>query len=119
MAAEWWAMSEEDVDVEQLFTLFARAHMLDVVYKVSLGGDPPMRYNELEEQLDVSSNTLSRRLAELVESDFLERTAYEEIPPRVEYEPTEKLLALEPTFRELGAWLAEYGDDEDFALPPA
>lgn len=104
------------VDTEEFFSLLANAHMLDVIYKVSVGGDPPVRFGELQEELDLSPNTLSRRLEELVEVGFLVRTSYDEIPPRVEYEPTERLYDLEPMFRAFDNWLAEYGDDSDFSL---
>ena len=48
---------------------------------------------------------------ELVELDFLHRTQYDEIPPRVEYEATEQLLALRPTFQELSDWMDRYGSE--------
>ncbi|MFB6361497.1 MAG: winged helix-turn-helix transcriptional regulator, partial [Halobacteriales archaeon] len=62
-----------------------------------------------QDELELSPNTLSRRLEELVEMGFLERNQYDEIPPRVEYEATDRLRALRPTFQELQDWMREYG----------
>ncbi|RRJ34098.1 transcriptional regulator [Halocatena pleomorpha] len=51
----------------------------------------PARYGEIEETFGgVSSSTLSTRLDELVEAGYLSREQYAEIPPRVEYDLTEK-----------------------------
>ncbi len=85
--------------------------------KLERMSDAPIRFNELQDELGLSPNTLSRRLEELEEEGLLIRTSYDEIPPRVEYEPTQKLEALEPMFLEFEKWLAEYGDiDEEFVL---
>lgn len=104
-------------NLRALFSLLGRAHMLELFYEILIAGDPPVRFNELQEPLDLSPNTLSRRLDELETAGFLLRRSYDEIPPRVEYEPTERLHALEPMFTELSQWLEEYGDDETFTLP--
>lgn len=50
-----------------------------------------------------------RRLDELVELGSPERTQYDEIPPWVAYEPTDRLVALRPMFRELRNWMETYG----------
>lgn len=55
----------------------------------------PMRFNALRTVLGhISSKTLSSRLKLLEELDFVQRTAFLEIPPRVEYHITEKGLEL-------------------------
>lgn len=101
---------------EELFSLLGSAYTLDVIYEFVIAGDPPLRFTELQSSLDCSTNTLSRRLDELVEIGFLERQSYDEIPPRVEYVPTETLYALEPTFRALAPWIEEHGAG-DLGLP--
>lgn len=113
------SMEEETatLDSASLFSLLGSAHTLELLCEILVTGEPPVRFTELQDALDLSPNTLSRRLDELDEAGFIIRRSYDEIPPRVEYEPTEKLYALEPTFQELGNWLAEYGDDETFVLP--
>ena len=53
------------------------------------------RFGELLEAMgNVSSKTLSQRLKMLEEIGFVQRQAFLEIPPRVEYRLTEKGLAL-------------------------
>ncbi|QLG49557.1 winged helix-turn-helix transcriptional regulator [Natrinema halophilum] len=100
------------IDRSTLFSLLGKAHTLEILNEVVLGDDQPVRFGDLQETLGLSPNTLSRRLEELVEVGFLERTQYDEIPPRVEYEATQKLEALEPTFRELETWMDRYGSEQ-------
>lgn len=106
----------EGLAAAELFTLLGRAHTLEVLYTFVVATDPPLRFSELQEHVDVPANSLSRRLEELVEAGLLTRESYDEIPPRVEYEPTRKLYDLEPTFRALEPWMVEYGA-EDLGLP--
>lgn len=55
----------------------------------------PRRFGQLQESLGhVSPKTLSQRLKLLESADILERKAYAEIPPRVEYTLTAKGQAL-------------------------
>jgi DNA-binding HxlR family transcriptional regulator len=77
--------------------------MLDILHIFHT--DPtPHRFVDIQEQLHLSPNTLSERLRELVEAGLLTRTAYNEIPPRVDYSATEKALALAPVFESLIVW---------------
>jgi len=103
-----------ELTLNALFSLLNRAHMLAVLGEFLVENEPPLRFSQLQDELDLSPNTLSRRLDELTDVDFVARRSYDEIPPRVEYEPTAKLYALEPTFQELAQWMDEYGDDELF-----
>jgi DNA-binding HxlR family transcriptional regulator len=51
----------------------------------------PKRFNELRELMGhISSRTLTQRLRTLEELGFVQRRAFLEIPPRVEYHLTEK-----------------------------
>ena len=51
----------------------------------------PKRFNELLDLMGhISSKTLTQRLRALEEMGFVERRAYLEIPPRVEYHLTER-----------------------------
>lgn len=57
----------------------------------AVGAHGTMRFGELEDHLSTASSaTVSERLQELVDAGFVERTQYDEIPPRVEYELTEE-----------------------------
>jgi DNA-binding HxlR family transcriptional regulator len=51
----------------------------------------PLRYMKFREIMKgISSKTLARRLKELERDGILERHAYNEIPPKVEYKLTKK-----------------------------
>jgi DNA-binding HxlR family transcriptional regulator len=65
---------------------------LMIIYQLLNG---PRRFGELLEVLgNVSPRTVSQRLKMLEMSGFVQRQAFAEIPPRVEYRLTEKGLAL-------------------------
>lgn len=67
-------------------------------------GDGPLRFSDLEEAVSITPNTLSNRLEELTEVGLLTRTAYNKIPPRVEYDTTEKAKELAPIFWYRAVW---------------
>ncbi|ELY99945.1 HxlR family transcriptional regulator [Natrialba aegyptia DSM 13077] len=91
----------------ELFNLLGRAHTMEIIH-VFVHDPGPWRFNELREVLDVSQNTLSARLSELLEANLLTRQSYDEIPPRVEYRATEKLTDLRPMFQHLSEWAEQY-----------
>jgi DNA-binding HxlR family transcriptional regulator len=69
------------------------------------------RFCELERSLaGISPRTLSLRLRALEEQGIVTRRTYPEVPPRVEYELTEKGRALVPIIEDMRAygrdWLA-------------
>ncbi|MDE1821505.1 MAG: helix-turn-helix transcriptional regulator [Euryarchaeota archaeon] len=64
----------------------------------------PHRFLDLQRRLELSPNTLTSRLRDLVGAGFLTRTAYAEIPPRVDYQGTAKTAQLEEIFEQLGEW---------------
>lgn len=94
-----------------------RAGTLEVLYEVGRRG--PIRFTELKAALEISSATLSARLSELVEAGFIERTSYDEIPPRVEYSKTAKLADLKPVFYHLLDWADRHGFETTDATDPA
>lgn len=79
------------------------------------------RFCELERSLEgISPRTLSLRLRALEEEGIVARNTFPEVPPRVEYELTEKGQALVPLIEDMrryGArWLFE---EESAAAVPA
>lgn len=93
--------------VTTLLDLLGRAHAMAVLGTFAFA-DEPLRFSEVEAELDVAPNTLSARLSDLTEAGLLDRTAYDEIPPRVEYRPTEKAEALFPVFAHLHRWAIDH-----------
>lgn len=92
-----------DRAVAALLDLLARRHTLALLYVFAR--DPgPWRYSELQQALDVPQNSLTRRLGDLVEAGLLNRRAYPEIPPRVEYTASDRAEALKPVFTRLYEW---------------
>jgi len=82
------------------------------------------RFCELERSLQgISPRTLSLRLRALEEEGIIERETYAEVPPRVEYQLTEKGRALMPIIdgmRTYGTrWLAADCGDLTPDLAPA
>jgi DNA-binding HxlR family transcriptional regulator len=78
------------------------------------------RFCELERSLQgISPRTLSLRLRALEEEGIVERDTYPEVPPRVEYQLTEKGRALLPIIDDMrtygSRWLA--ADCPDLAAP--
>ncbi len=74
-----------------------------IVRELARGGKRP---SELSRALGkISAKTLTQRLRELEESGLVARTAYQEIPPRVEYALTERgrdLLYVLEALKDLG-----------------
>jgi DNA-binding HxlR family transcriptional regulator len=62
------------------------------------------RFDELVEDLGISRNLLTRRLKSLAENGVIERTMYQQRPPRYEYRLTEAGRDLVPAILALTAW---------------
>jgi DNA-binding HxlR family transcriptional regulator len=103
------AEGEAGCQIGELFRILGKAHMLDILYIVMVEADgQPRRFVDLQNALRISPNTLSERLRELVAAGLLTRTAYNEIPPRVDYQVTEKARDLEPVFETLRVWAGKH-----------
>lgn len=89
--------------IGDLFRLLSQSHVLDILYLVHQRA-APLRFVELQTELGMSPNTLSARLKALVEAGLLTRTAYNEIPPRVDYAATPKAMELQGVFAQLQGW---------------
>ena len=69
----------------------------------------PVRYKEFRQLVKgFSSKTLARRLKELEKGGILERQAYNEIPPRVEYRLTAKGQELVESIINLLQWMRKW-----------
>jgi DNA-binding HxlR family transcriptional regulator len=78
---------------------------------VTLGNRPGIRFNALMEALSgISPRTLSETLKALEREGLAERTAYPEIPPRVEYRLTPEGLRLREAVRPLMEYAAARPD---------
>jgi DNA-binding HxlR family transcriptional regulator len=69
------------------------------------------RYNDFLVHLGAPRAVLAARLQALTAEGVLDKRRYQQSPPRDEYVPTERGLALWPTLRSLGVWGREhYGE---------
>ncbi|WP_020392526.1 winged helix-turn-helix transcriptional regulator [Kribbella catacumbae] len=62
------------------------------------------RFDEFQRSLGISSSMLTTRLKALVDDGLLERTQYQDRPPRYEYVLTELGRSLRPVIITLAAW---------------
>ena len=68
-----------------------------------------MRFGELKKSIGtVSQKVLTAQLRDMEEKGLLTRKVYAEVPPRVEYTPTETGYSLKPVLDAMWAWGAEY-----------
>lgn len=111
-------LPDRSCPVTDVFRLLSKAHMLEILYVFLAEADrEPRRFVALQKSLKLSPNTLSERLAELVEAGLLTREAFNEIPPRVDYVATDKARSLTPIFATIDEWAAK--NDLTSATPVA
>jgi len=81
--------------------LIGDTYILLILRDLSLG---PCRFVALERTAGINSRTLTERLRRLEHDGLIRRTMYPEIPPRVEYDLTEKGVALLPILDAMRAY---------------
>jgi DNA-binding HxlR family transcriptional regulator len=73
------------------------------------------RFNQFLNSIDgMNPKTLAARLRELERNGLVERKVYAEVPPRVEYNLTEKGLALRPVLEQLVTFSVEHYPERVF-----
>ncbi|MGH1329108.1 winged helix-turn-helix transcriptional regulator [Bacillus pretiosus] len=68
----------------------------------------PKRFCQLEVDTNASARLLSGRLKELEAAGMVTRTIYAEVPPRVEYQLTEKGKDVEPIITHISGWASKW-----------
>ncbi|WP_331234741.1 winged helix-turn-helix transcriptional regulator [Natronorarus salvus] len=96
-----------EATVATLLDLLGKTHTMALLREFAFA-EGPVRFGHLEETLAISPSTLSERLRELTAAGLLRRRSYDEIPPRVEYEPTARARALFPAFAHLHRWAIDH-----------
>lgn len=99
-----------ETTVSDLLDTIGKAQAMAVLREFAFASGP-LRFSDLEDALETSPSTLSARLRELTAAGLLDRTEYGEVPPRVEYEPTDRAVDLFPVFAHLHHWAIEYATD--------
>lgn len=89
--------------IERLMLLYGDKYSLQILDLLIAEG--PLRFVALEKRITgISPRTLSQRLKHLERHGMLKRHQYPSIPPKVEYEPTEKAVALRPMIDGMKNW---------------
>jgi DNA-binding HxlR family transcriptional regulator len=76
---------------------------------INVIGTRTIRFGQLDAIVPhISRKVLTEQLKELEEDGLLDRLAYKELPPRVEYKLSEKGLAFLPILAAIKEWNAKY-----------
>jgi DNA-binding HxlR family transcriptional regulator len=76
---------------------------------INVIGTRTVRFGQLDSIIPlISRKVLTEQLKELEEDGILKRLAYKELPPRVEYELSEKGLAFLPILESIKEWNCKY-----------
>jgi DNA-binding HxlR family transcriptional regulator len=68
-----------------------------------------LRFSDLRRHIpEVTPKVLAQRLRHLERDGLITRTYYREVPPRVEYAPTELAASLVPIFVDLERWSRDH-----------
>ena len=95
---------EQKCGVQETIELLGGRYKL-LILRVLLYRQRPLRFGTLRREIPgISQKTLTRNLRELERAGVLTRTAYAEVPPRVEYELTESGKDLMPVFLSMRDW---------------
>jgi DNA-binding HxlR family transcriptional regulator len=90
--------------LSELFDVLGRKYAMGIVCVTAAHGT--VRFGALEAHLPgASTSTLSTRLEELGAAGVIDREQYDEIPPRVEYELTDRGGELADRLRPLAEWI--------------
>jgi DNA-binding HxlR family transcriptional regulator len=91
---------------DKLLEILGKPHTLQILY--GLYARSPMRFVEIQNEVNVQPKTLASRLLELVKLKLVERVAFNEIPPRVDYSLTQKGKELGIIFKGMNEWARKY-----------
>jgi len=100
---EWCAPSPVELNqFRQAMNKVIGKWKIDILWVLLAG---PMRFGELRRALPgITQHMLTAQLRALEADGMVVRSAYPEVPPRVEYALTENAYALKPIFLDLLEW---------------
>jgi len=94
----------------KLLEVLGKPHTLEIIYGLTIRS--PLRFTQIQKGLKLQPKTLTARMKELVKLGLVARTSYNEIPPRVDYNLTQKGRDLDGMFKALNAWARKYNYTE-------
>jgi DNA-binding HxlR family transcriptional regulator len=96
-------MPRMDCAVDAAMSVLEGRWKSTILYVLAKWG--PKRFNQLVKAIEgVSPRMLTKQLKEMEKDGIVERRAYLEVPPRVEYSITEKGMSLAPVLEALAKW---------------
>lgn len=94
-------------EMRRAFALLSGKWKLEIMWLLN---QRVYRFGELRKAIPgITQHMLTAQLRELEADGLVSRTVFAEVPPRVEYEITQKARGLGPTMEALTAWWNEYG----------
>ena len=95
-------------EMRRAFSLLSGKWKLEIMWLLN---QRIYRFGELRKAVPgITQHMLTTQLRELEADGLVSRTIYPEVPPRVEYEITNKARGLGPTMEALTKWWEQYGD---------
>ena len=95
-------------ETAKLRNLITKRGTLEILIPLCCSSEPVRHKKFRETMKGISSKTLAYRLHELEKGGILERRSYNEIPPRVEYNLTEKGQELVESVIDLLQWMRKW-----------
>jgi DNA-binding HxlR family transcriptional regulator len=95
-------------ETAKLRNLITKRGTLEILIPLCCSTEPVRHKKFRETMKGISSKTLAYRLHELEKGGILERRSYNEIPPRVEYNLTEKGQELVESVIDLLQWMRKW-----------
>ena len=97
-------MAFPDCPIRNILARIADKWSMLVLYTLSQH-DQPIRFKELHRAIpDISQKMLTTTLRTLEQDGFVSRKIYAEVPPRVEYQSTDRAASLMPHLNSLFEW---------------
>lgn len=94
-------------EVRRAFALLSGKWKLEIMWLLN---QRIYRFGELRKAIPgITQHMLTAQLRELEADGLVSRTVFAQVPPRVEYEMTQKARGLGPTMKALMDWWTEYG----------
>lgn len=94
-------------EMRRAFALLSGKWKLEIMWLLN---QRVYRFGELRKAIPgITQHMLTAQLRELEADGLVSRTVFAEVPPRVDYEITQKARGLGPTMEALTAWWNEYG----------
>lgn len=94
-------------EMRRAFALLSGKWKLEIMWLLN---QRVYRFGELRKAIPgITQHMLTAQLRELEADGLISRTVFAEVPPRVDYEITQKARGLGPTMEALTAWWNEHG----------